>query len=148
VNPADAIMRMRFLASLWLRARVLPLRIGQRPLEKVLELANYSGPDIYRGLSADYICHRVRRSTRRPWFMRDRRCLREGVLGFYYLRAAGFKPELRFAIDPKSVGQSQIMAHCWVCLDDTAILSEKGQFMVDLFVYPSASKSKERSELQ
>lgn len=141
MTRTDLGSRTRFLASLWLRARLLPFRVGQRDLQSVLALAAYDGPPRFAGLDAPYICRHVRRATRFPVLMRKRRCLREGLLGFYFLRAAGFDPELRFGVDGKSLGQKKVKAHCWVCLESRSILNDRHEGMVDILVFPPPTSS-------
>src|SRR5882757_4718253 len=95
--------RIRFRIALWWRARILPWQVRQQPLEAVVALANATPVARYRGLPIAYIVKRVRRTARRPWLMRDRRCLREGLLAFRFMAAAGYAPELYFGIDRTSV---------------------------------------------
>jgi hypothetical protein len=65
--------------------------------------------------------------------MRDRRCLREGLLGHRFLRLAGFDPELRFGVDPKSLQTPRVSAHCWVCLDGRPVVSDSLPGMVEIY---------------
>lgn len=132
---ASILKRLRFQVDLWCSARITPLRVYRRSFEEILSLAPLSGPQPYRGMDAAYICRRVRRTTRRPLFMRDRRCLRQGLLGFRFLREAGFLPELRFGIDGASVGANRIKAHCWVCLDGKPVISDREENMVEIHVH-------------
>lgn len=112
-----------FRLALWCEARLMPLRIRDRPMAELLALAD--GPVLpgFRGLPARYVARRVRTTTRRPWFMTKRPCLREGILAYRFLRAAGFAPELRFGIDRDSIDEPAIRAHCWVVLGGEVILN-------------------------
>ncbi|TIS71759.1 MAG: hypothetical protein E5W99_27790, partial [Mesorhizobium sp.] len=69
-----------------------PVLVARRDFESVLKLAPLQLPTPYRGLPCSYVVGRVNRTVRHPWVMRDRRCLREGLLGFRFLRMAGFNP--------------------------------------------------------
>lgn len=89
------LLRALFRAHLWLSARLLPLRVGRRSFEAVLKRAPLQSSAPYRGLPAAYIAARVNRTVRRPWLMRDRRCLREGLLGHRFLRLAGDRAAVR-----------------------------------------------------
>src|ERR1051325_2355012 len=107
------VLRLLFRVHLWLSARLMPVLVGRRDFESVLKLAPLQSPAPYRDLPWTYIVHRVNRTGRRPWFMRDRSCLREGVPGSRSRRLAGPDPELRFAADPKSMPEPRLSAHCW-----------------------------------
>mgnify|MGYP003678515736 CR=1 FL=1 len=67
--------------------------------------------------------------------MRSRRCLRQGVLGFRYLRLAGHDPKLHFAVAPASINTPQPRAHCWISLDGETVLNPPSEPMIDLFIY-------------
>jgi hypothetical protein len=103
---------------------LLPFRIGRRPLAAILEIAAPVDRNRYTGLSAAYIAKAVDQTTRHPWLMRDRKCLRRGLLGYRFLSEAGLRPELRFSVDPHPVGKNGMTAHCWVCLEGTPVISE------------------------
>ncbi|HEX6000466.1 MAG TPA: lasso peptide biosynthesis B2 protein, partial [Hyphomicrobiaceae bacterium] len=90
---------------------------------------------------------RVKRATRRPWLMRDRPCLRQGLLAMRFLRLAGYRPVLHFAIDRTSVSRDVLSAHCWVSLDGEVLLNPATPSMVEILSYvedrlvPSAPSS-------
>ena len=127
----------RFRIDLWLAARSLPWRVAGKSFEDILALASPKGRVDYSGLPAEYISRRVRKSVRHPWLMRDRRCLREGLLGFEFLRRSGYSPELHFAVDPASVSKERIAAHCWVCLDGKAVVGDRQGDQVTIFIHRS-----------
>lgn len=131
---ADGVfLRALFRAHLWASARLMPVLIGQRSFESVLKWAPLSASTPYRGLSSAYIIASVNRTVRHPWLMRDRRCLREGLLAHRFLRFAGFDPELRFGVDPKSMQAHRLSAHCWVCLDGRPVVSDSLPGMVEIY---------------
>lgn len=128
--------RLRFRVALWLWARLLPVLAWERKLDSLLALSMpVSGTTPYRGLAADYIVRRVKKSTRRPWLMRDRPCLRDGVLALRFLRLAGYAPILHFGVDRESVTRDALSAHCWVALDRKTILNPPAPSMVEVLVY-------------
>lgn len=139
---AGLMLRARFRVALWLAARALPLRLGRQPIGAALRLAEPAARGHYDGLAADYIARAVRRATRHPWLMRDRRCLRQGILGYRFLAAAGYRPELYFGVDPASVSRPRLAAHCWVCLDGQPVLNDRLPGMATLFVHPSAGPAR------
>ena len=103
------VLRALFRGHLWATARLMPLLVGRRSFEAVLKWAPLSSSTPYRGLPAGYIVASVNRTVRHPWLMRDRRCLREGLLAHRFLRLAGFDPDLRFGVDPKSMQAPRIV---------------------------------------
>lgn len=134
-RPASFLTACRFRIDLWLAARSLPWRVSGKSFEQILALASTDGSANYSGLPAEYISRRVRKSVRHPWLMRDRRCLREGLLGFEFLRRSGYSPELHFAVDPASVSTERISAHCWVCLDGKPVVGDRQGEQVTIFVH-------------
>lgn len=134
-RPLNFLTTLRFRLDLWLRARSLPWRLAGKSFEQILAMASPSERVDYAGLPLDYISKRVRRTVRRPLMMRDRRCLREGLLGFEFLRRSGYSPELHFAVDPASVGKDRISAHCWVCVDGKPVVGDRQGNQVTIFVH-------------
>lgn len=132
-------LRALFRCHLWASARLLPILVANRSFEDVLKWAPLASSTPYRGLPAAYIVARVNRAVRRPWLMRDRRCLREGLLGHRFLRFAGFDPELRFGVDPKSLQSPRLSAHCWVCLDGKPVVSDSLPGMIEIYCHPASS---------
>jgi hypothetical protein len=117
-----------------LAARLLPSRVANKPLQKVLEMAEPTSLR-FAGLHHDYITERVLRATRRPWLMRDRRCLRQGLLGCRFLAEAGYAPELHFGIDGDSIGTHRLAAHCWVCIQGKPVLNDRIKDMPTILVH-------------
>jgi hypothetical protein len=72
--------------------------------------------------------------------MRARRCLREGLLGFRFLRLAGFYPVLHFGVEPESVAAEHLRAHCWITLADSCVLNPPSETMVRLFSWDGEVK--------
>ena len=133
--PISRVQRLRFWASLWLRARLMPLQVKGRRFDTVLRLAHPKGSEDYAGLPASYVSASIQRVTRHPWFMRRNRCLRQGLLGFRFLGEAGFRPELHFGVDPSSMNADRLSAHCWVCLDGKPVLSDRLPGMATIYVH-------------
>lgn len=138
--PLPLINRMKFRARLWWEARRLPFRIPPHtPLSEVLAHADAVAGTPHQGLAAGYILDQVRRTTRGPWMMRNRRCLRQGVLAYRFLTAAGFRPELHFGIDRDSVGGPQLSAHCWIVQDGEVVLNPPAAGMVTILKHPASA---------
>jgi hypothetical protein len=129
------LTRIRFRIALWCHARLLPFRIFRgRSLAKVLSLASPPRRLCYPGLSIDYILGHVVKTTHHPILMRDRRCLRQGILAFRFTAAAGHNPELHFGVDQGSVANS-LKAHCWLVCRGAPILNPPQSTMVPIFVH-------------
>lgn len=134
-------LRALFRAHLWASARLMPVLIGRHDFETVLKWAPLSAPTPYLGLPSAYIVASVNRTVRHPWLMRDRRCLREGLLAHRFLRLAGFDPDLRFGVDPKSMHAPRMSAHCWVCLDGRPVVSDSLPGMVEIYRHHAEGKT-------
>lgn len=141
-RPASLLTALRFRVDLWLAARSLPWRVAGKSFEDILAMASPEGGAEYEGLPVEYIARRVRRSVRRPWLMRDRRCLREGLLGFEFLRRSGYAPELHFAVAPGSLSAERISAHCWVCVHGEPVIGDRQGDQVTIFVHRSESATR------
>jgi hypothetical protein len=124
----------RFRAALWLWARLVPVLAWRSDIASLLQRVSPQPGTPYRGLPAHLIAYRARRSVRRPRFMKDRPCLREGVLADRFLRLAGYRPELHFGVERQSVTQDKLAAHCWVVLDDAVILNRPTTAMIEVLV--------------
>ena len=126
--------------NLWIAARLMTLFAKSRPLDEILRRAT---PDAakraYSSLSPDEILGAVKTAVARPWRMRGRPCLREGLLAFHYLCLAGHRPVLHFGIVPKSAATSRPRAHCWLSLEGEIVLNPPQEAMLDLFSYDGRS---------
>jgi hypothetical protein len=129
------LRKIRFRLSLRAWAVLLPLLAVRRGLESLLALTRAGAGEPYAGLAPGYIARRVRRVTRRPWLMRDRPCLRQGLLAMRFLHLAGHRPVLHFAIDRTSVTRDVLSAHCWLSLDGEVLLNPATPSMVEILSY-------------
>ena len=97
----------------------LPGRVKRAELQDMLR--SYT-PDArfqsLQGWSAEDILKLVRLYLIRPIRMRGRRCIRRGLVGFYFLRLAGIAAELRFGVFTNTTPGSRYQAHCWIVLPD------------------------------
>jgi hypothetical protein len=143
VMPAEAVQtrwsELRFRTELWLQARVIPLAIAGKNFEQILAFASRSRVIDCPQFEAGRIGRWVKRAVRRPVVMRDRRCLREGLLGFHFLRRAGHVPELHFSLDSNSIGSNRLSAHCWVCVDGKPVVGTPLDNHVTIYVYRAQS---------
>jgi hypothetical protein len=125
-----------FRMHLWSAARWLPVGAKRRTIEELLTNATPpKSEQPYRGLEADSILDSVRAVTSRPWRMRGRRCLREGLLGFRFLRLAGYSPQLHFGVEPGSVHLDHLRAHCWIVLDGQCVMNPPSATMLPIFFW-------------
>jgi hypothetical protein len=116
-----AVIAFRLSLALW--ALLMPLLAHRCPLAGLLRRTEPSPRTPFQGLAARFIVQRVKRACRRPILMRDRPCLREGLLAYRFLRRAGYCPVLHFGIDRASVARPTMAAHCWVTLDGEVLLN-------------------------
>lgn len=125
-----------FRTNLWIAARLLPMFTRRNDLEPLLLMATPEpGARAFRELDAITIVDAVKASVARPWRMRGRRCLREGLLAFHYLSLAGHAPVLHFGVIPISLKGDRPAAHCWISVGGKVILNAPTGSMHELFVY-------------
>ena len=138
MNPFPPVA-VPFSASVWIAARLLPACVGSSELDRLLAMATPPpGMSAYEEFGASTIVAAVKRAARRPWVMRDRRCLREGLLAFRYLSLAGYRPLLHFAVEPGSLSQQKLSAHCWVSVNDEVLMNPPTSTMMSLFAWDGA----------
>ncbi|MBA3448757.1 MAG: lasso peptide biosynthesis B2 protein [Pseudaminobacter sp.] len=126
--------------NLWIAARLMTLFAKRRPLDEILRRATPdAGTRAYADLPPTEIVAAVKAAVARPWRMRGRRCLREGLLAFHYLSLAGHRPVLHFGIVSKSAATSRLRAHCWLSLEGQVVLNPPQEPMLDLFSYDGRS---------
>lgn len=124
----------------------LPRLLRRKPLLTVLaELTPRSGSA--QGAPAEIVAA-TQRILRRPWRMRGRRCLREGILAYHALRRAGHPAALHFAVLRGSQRLARLRAHCWVSLAGEVLLNAPEGDYAELLVYdgrPVALQQGERA---
>lgn len=135
--PRLALLLLK--TEIWVTARLLPFVLAFRDLSQILRLGDVERSRLYTGAAPETIACVTRRSTRKPWLMRNRRCLRQGLIGYRFLRKAGYEPELHFGIDVGSVERNRIDAHCWVVLDGKPVVNDILEGMVIIHVHDSTS---------
>jgi transglutaminase superfamily protein len=127
---------MPFAASLWISARLMPVFAKSAPIGELLRMATPNGESpAYAALDAGEIVASVKRVTRRPWRMRGRRCLREGLLAFRFLSLAGHRPLLHFAVEKETLRTDRPRAHCWISVGDEVLMNPPSPTMLELFAY-------------
>jgi Transglutaminase-like superfamily len=136
----DRLLRLRLRVQLWLASRTMPVRIRGRDLAELIAKYEPGAKRPLVGLKAADILDAVRRATRHPWTMRNRRCLRQGLLAYRYLALAGYSPELHFGVEKSSLADPQIKAHCWVVLDDGTELNPPDDGMMTVYVYDGRNR--------
>ena len=129
-----------FRSDLWVAARLMPMFTKRNDLEPLLLMATPTpGLRVYDELAAPDIIDAVKECVARPWRMRGRRCLREGLLAFHYLALAGHAPLLHFGVVPQSLGGRKPAAHCWISIGGKIMLNPPRRPMHELFVYDGQS---------
>ena len=134
--------RIALHVHVWWTARSLPFTVKRCSLDRLLAgTTPLPGRMPYRGVSAHEIIDAVRESTKRPWRMGGRRCLREGLLAFRFLRLAGHPAVLHFAIEPDSVAADSPSAHCWVTVAGVCVINPPSPTMKLLFSWDGEFKT-------
>jgi hypothetical protein len=81
------------------------------------------------------IVEAVKAALARPLRMRGRRCLREGLAAFHFLRKGGHPAVLHFGVDRRSTRSKKLRGHCWISLEGQVVLNGPTPEFVELFVY-------------
>ncbi len=123
---------------IWWQAQLLPFIVRSRDLQSVLRYADVAPDPAFAQVPAEAIARWIVAATKKPWLMRKRRCLRQGLLGMRFMRLAGHRPQLLFGIDQKSLGSGAVSAHCWVVLDGQAVLNDIHEGMVTIHAWQPA----------
>jgi len=132
------LTRLRFRIALWCQARSMPFRVRpSSPLVGILVFVDCASSASYAGLTAAYILKHVVEVTRRPFFMRGRRCLRQGLLAFRFMKAAGYDVELHFGID--RTDPQNLRAHCWIVHDGRVALNSPDASMQAILVHKATA---------
>lgn len=129
-----------FATSLWIAARLMPVVAKRAAIGELLASAT---PDpavrAYGELTTEDIVAAVKQTTSRPWRMRGRRCLREGLLAFRYLSLADHCPSIHFAVDPASLKTARARAHCWITVRGDTVMNPPDPSMIELFSYDGSA---------
>lgn len=124
-----------FVVETWFWARVLPLLcLKSKSFADILQVGRVGSSRRYGGLSVEAITDRVKRVARHPWLMRDRRCLREGMLAFRFLTLAGIPAKIHFGVDRDSVSAPVLSAHCWISVNGEVVMNPPSDRMVTIYV--------------
>ncbi len=109
-------LRLNIAIRIW--ALWIPLLARDANLTRLLARSTPPSRRPYAGFSAGTIWRCCHRAVKRPILMRDRPCLREGLLLNRFLILTGRNPVIHFGVDRASVGGPRIKAHCWVAQGD------------------------------
>ncbi len=118
-----------------LLALLLPDVTKRLPLRMILIWLTPARPSrLYHGLDEQIVLAMVRQRLARPWRMRGRRCLREGLLCLYFLRLIDVPAVLHFGVFQKVKGRE--VAHCWVVVRDRCVTPPPQQKFVPILIHP------------
>jgi hypothetical protein len=114
-SPARLPLWMRL--TVWARSVVLPDLTRAAPLERLLRwyTPRSTAPAWQRRDVAEILAH-IDRHLAGCRRMRGRRCLRRGLLAFYFLRLAGHPAVLHMGVFTRPQGRT--LAHCWTTVGD------------------------------
>jgi hypothetical protein len=113
---------------LWLLAALVPLLVKAIPLRALVRLL--TPPRflrLYVRVPTEAFVGQVKHRLRRPWNMRRRACLREGLVLFHFLRLSGRPAVLHFGVYAPSTDPRRLHGHCWVTVEGTVVTSPPDQ---------------------
>jgi hypothetical protein len=107
----------RLRLAVWTRSVLLPDLSRVVPLERLLRWYTPRKPSVaWRPYSAEQILAHLDGHLRCCRRMRGRRCLRRGLLAFYFLRLAGGPAVLHIGVFARPQGRT--LAHCWTTIGE------------------------------
>lgn len=114
-SPAQLPLRLRL--AVWARSVVLPDLTRAAPLERILRwyTPRATATEWQRRGVAEILAH-IDAHLAGCRRMRGRRCLRRGLLAFYFLRLAGHPAVLHVGVFARPQGRT--LAHCWTSVGD------------------------------
>ena len=135
-------LRLRW--RLWWLARTLPVAVRRRSLLELLRQATPAAADPHWRPSAPAAVAPVLAAVARPWRMRGRRCLREGLLAYRFLRLGGHPAVIHFGVLAGGAPGERTRAHCWVSVAGEVLVNPPeaeggGRRMVELFRFDGAA---------
>ena len=138
-NNISGMKRFMLRVHVWLLATFIPLLVRFVPLKRLAKLLTPPRAfRFYRGASAQLIAETVHRRLASPRNMKRRSCLREGLTLFHFLKLAGIPAVMHFCVYQQQENSPRMHAHCWVTVDDSAILTPPTLPHVMMFVHPPA----------
>lgn len=126
--PAD------FRRALWWRARWMPMVAKRAPLGRLLRRYTPAVEQRWT-LDPDIVAVAAKAIVAKPRRMRGRRCLREGLLAYSFLRQCGHRPRLHFGVLPASLNTAKVRAHLWVSLNGRVLLNAPAAGYAEILTY-------------
>ena len=110
-------LSLKMRAAVWVRSVVLPDLSRVAALERLLRwYTPRAATAPWSGRGVDEILAHVDRHLSGCRRMRGRRCLRRGLLAFYFLRLAGHPAVLHVGVFARPQGRT--LAHCWTTVGE------------------------------
>lgn len=122
--------------EIWSATITLPFWLYKKDFEATLKYFDVKNDVKFSNIDQVLICKCVGLTTRKPWLMRDRRCLRQSLLAMKFLRKANLAPTINFGVDINSMSSPSLSAHCWVEINNHPVMND---IMEDMIVVYSAS---------
>lgn len=133
IGSARACRLWLLRLHLGMLASILPDASRIIPLPQLLRLFTPMRPSrFYTGISEEQLMAILQRRLSHPWRMRGRSCLREGLLGFYFLRLLAVPAELHFGVFEEA--RDRELAHCWVVVEGRCVTSPPQQTYVTIHI--------------
>lgn len=119
-----ALRRWLLPRHIWLLAALVPLLVKILPFKHLLHLLTPSARRTpYRGVRPEQVAELVAKRLANPYHMSHRRCLRESLVVFHFLRLAGWPAVLNIGVYPPGTSPKGTKAHGWVSLDGQVLTS-------------------------
>jgi hypothetical protein len=114
-NVIVPMLPLRLRLAVWVRSVILPDLSRVAPLERLLRwYTPRSAAPAWRHFGPDEILAHIDHHLAGCRRMRGRRCLRRGLLVFYFLRLAGYPAVLHMGVFARPQGRT--LAHCWTSI--------------------------------
>ena len=126
--------------EIWSSTVILPFWLYRKDFAATLKYFDVKDDEKYNKVDQEIICKCVGLTTRKPWLMRDRRCLRQALLAMKFLRKANLNPIIHFGVDIKTMSNPSLSAHCWVELNDLPVMNDILENMIVVHSFPTPSQ--------
>jgi len=122
--------------EIWLATITLPFWLYKKDFAATLKYFDVNSDDKFKNIDQTLIYNCIGLTTKKPWLMRDRRCLRQGLLAMRFLKKASFEPTIHFGVDMNTMSSPSLSAHCWVEINNIPVMND---ILEDMIIVHSVS---------
>lgn len=127
---------LRFF-EIWFATITVPFWLYKKDFASTLKYFDVKSDQRFDNIDQALICNCIVITTRKPWLMRDRRCLRQGLLAMRFLKKASFEPTIHFGVDINTMSSPSLSAHCWVEIKNTPVMNDILEEMIIVHSVPT-----------